>query len=82
MDDAIKRAVRTFVQGALAVLIVLAVPALNDIVDVVRTGGEAEIDLNFWSSVAIAAVAGGLAALISFGQNLFEDKTHTKTLPK
>ena len=82
MSDAAKRAFRTFVQGAVGVLVLIAVPALNDMVQSIAAGGEVDIDVNFWQGVAVAVVAGGVIALISFLQNFFEDQTHTKTLPK
>ena len=78
MKDAAIRAARTFAQGFLAVLALIAVPALNSLVQSVAAGGEIEIDVNFWGAVGIAAVAGGAVALISFLQNALEDKTgHT-----
>lgn len=53
----------------------MAIPALNSLISSVASGGEVEIDVNIWQGIAIAAVAGGLIALISFGQNAVEDKT-------
>lgn len=48
----------------------------------VAGGGEVEVDVNFWQGILIAAVAGGVIALISFGQNALEAKSHTNVLPK
>lgn len=80
--DATKRAVRTFVQGFVGTLALLAVPVLNALVQAVAGGGEVEIDVNVWQSIAIAAVAGGVIALIAWAQNEFEDKTGKTLLPK
>jgi len=73
--DAVIRAARTFGQGFLGVLILTAVPILRDMVSAVVGGGEITIDLNAWQNIALAALAGGLIALISFVQNAVEDKT-------
>ena len=71
--DWLRRAVRTFAQGFVGVLLITAVPALNDIVTGVGSGGVAVIDVPFWRNVGIAAVAGGAVALISGVQNWAED---------
>lgn len=68
--DLFVRAAKTFGQGFVAVLALIAVPALYAIVDTVSAGGEVTIDVGFWSSVGIASVAGGLAGLVSLAQNL------------
>ena len=82
MTDATRRAVRTFLQGFLGVLALLAVPILNDIISNVGSGGTVELDPTLWRSVAIAAVAGGVIALISWGQNWLEDAAGVKPLKK
>lgn len=82
MNDAAKRALRTFAQGFVGVLVLIAVPALNQLVQAVASGGDVEIDVNLWQGILIAAVAGGMIALISWAQNAFEEKTHTNVLPK
>lgn len=82
MKDAAIRAARTFAQGFLAVLALVAVPALNSLIQSVAGGGDVEIDVNFWGAVGIAAVAGGAVALISFLQNALEDTTGQHILPK
>lgn len=81
-NDAARRALRTFVQGFIGVLILVAIPALNELVGSVGTGGEVRIDVNFWREVLIAAVAGGVIALVSFVQNELEQATGTDVLPK
>lgn len=75
MNDALRRAIRTFFQGFLAVLALIAVPALNSLIQAVASGGDVELDMKLWQGVLVAAVAGGLIALISFGQNAIEEKT-------
>ena len=82
MNDAMRRALRTFVQGFLGVLALVAVPALTDLVQAVASGGEVAIDVNFWQGVAVAALAGGLIALISWGQNVLEQATGKPIIPK
>lgn len=73
--DALRRAARTFLQGFFGVLALIAVPILNQIIQTVAGGGEVVIDVNVWRSIGIAAVAGGVIALIAFLQNILEDKT-------
>lgn len=80
--DSTKRAVRTFAQGFVATLALLAVPVLNNLVQAVAGGGEVTVDVNAWQSIGIAAVAGGTVAVISWAQNALEDKTGTNLLPK
>jgi hypothetical protein len=74
-SDALRRAARTFFQGVIGVLVLLAVPVLNQLIQSVADGGEVTIDLDLWRSIGIAAVAGGVIALISFLQNWLEDST-------
>jgi hypothetical protein len=71
-----KAAGKTFIQAALAVLLLLAVPEFSSWVNDVQEGTPINIDLNFWRNVGLAALGGGLAALISFLMNFF-----SKTLP-
>jgi hypothetical protein len=82
MTDAAKRALRTFIQGFLGVLALIAVPALNDLVQAVAGGGEVEIDVNVWRGILLAAVAGGIIALISWAQNTLENTTSMLALLK
>lgn len=71
--DPLRRAIRSFVQGGVGVFILIAVPALNQIVTSVGSGGVAVIDVPFWRNVGIAVVAGGAMGLVSFTQNALED---------
>lgn len=80
--DALKRALRTFVQGFIGVLALLAIPILNSLIQAVAGGGTVEIDVDVWQSIGIAAVAGGVIALISWAQNELEAKTGKDLLPK
>lgn len=80
--DALKRATRTFAQGFVATLALLAVPVLNNLVQTVAGGGVVTIDVNVWQSIGIAAVAGGTVALIAWAQNSLEDRTGHTVLPK
>lgn len=82
MNDSLRRALRTFCQGAIATLALLAIPVLNGLVQSVAGGGNADIDVNLWGSIVVAAAAGGLAALISWGQNALEQRTGKDLLPK
>lgn len=81
MNDALKRALRTFIQGFVGVLAIVAVPALKDLISSVASGGDVDIDVNLWQGIAVAAVAGGVIALIAWAQNAVEDSTG-KTLLK
>lgn len=73
--DAMCRAVRTFFQGAIGVLVLIAVPVLNQLIQAVAAGGEIVIDVDLWQSIGIAALAGGVIALIAFVQNVLEDRS-------
>jgi hypothetical protein len=74
-SDALRRAARTFFQGVIGVLVLLAIPVLNQLIQSVAGGGEVTIDLDLWRSIGIAAVAGGVIALITFLQNALVDRT-------
>ena len=75
MRDALIRTVRTFAQGFIGVLAIVAVPVLNDIISDVMSGGEVVLDINLFQSIGVAACAGGVIAVVAFVQNLLEDKT-------
>lgn len=74
MNDTVKRAVRTFFQGALGVFAMIAIPYLGNLIESVKSGGTMDVDLDFWSAVLVACAAGGVIALVSFIQNAIEDK--------
>ena len=75
MNDALRRAIRTFFQGFVGVLALIAVPVLNDMVSAVGDGNDVVLDVNVWQGILVAAIAGGAVALISYGQNALENKT-------
>lgn len=65
MNDAIRRAIRTFIQGFLGNLVG------SSILSGVATRGV--VDWSGATKVGISALAGGVIALISFVQNALED---------
>lgn len=82
MTEALKRAIRTFAQGFIGVLALVAIPQLNAMVQAVVGGDAIELHIDVWQGIVIAAIAGGAIALISWAQNALEDKTGTTILPK
>lgn len=80
--DWLRRAVRSFLQGFVAVLILVAFPIAQNIIDTVAGGGNVEIDVNAWKSILIAAVFGGGMAFVSAIHNLLEDKAHAPAILK
>jgi hypothetical protein len=82
MNDVAKRALRTFAQASLAVLVLLLSPWLLNLATTVQQGGDIQVDFNWLGNVALAAIGGGLAALIAFLMNFIEDKSGTDILPK
>ena len=75
MSDAIRRAIRTFLQAFVGTLATLAIPALTDLVRAIANAEPYQIDFAFWQGVGIAATLAGIIALISWAQNALEDKT-------
>ncbi len=65
----LKGAAKTFIQATLSILVLLLVPVLTSWAATVGNGGELEVDVNFFAKVGIAALGGGIAALISYAQN-------------
>lgn len=85
MKDVAKRAGRTFVQAFIGSLALLLVPFLFNIMQsITQSGGQGEvdIDLSVIGNLLLAACIAGVIALISFIQNLFEDKTGVDVMPK
>ena len=82
MNDALKRAARTFAQGFVATLALIAIPLGQNLIQTVAGGGRLEVDVNVWGAVGIAAVVGGGIAVVSWAQNALEDKTGKTILPK
>ena len=75
MKDAGRRAVRTFIQGFIGVLSLVAIPQLTNFVNDVVDGRAISVNLDLWQSIVFAAIAGGVIALISWAQNELEDTT-------
>lgn len=75
MKDAVRRALRTFIQGFIGVLSLVAIPQLTNIVNDVVDGRAISVNLDIWQSIIFAAIAGGVIALISWVQNEVEDTT-------
>jgi hypothetical protein len=65
----LKAAAKTFGQAALSILVLLLVPVLTNWATTIGNGGDIEVDVNLIGKICIAAVGGGVAALISFAQN-------------
>jgi hypothetical protein len=82
MNDTLKRAFRTFLQGFIGILALIAVPTLNGIIKAATGGGDIDIDPNIWRTILIAAMAGGFVALIAFVQNWLEQKGAIPTVAK
>lgn len=68
--DCLRRAVRTFFQGAIGVFILLGLPFLQ-----IFAGGDTTIDFNAWKTIGIASAAGGIISLVTAIHNLLEDNT-------
>jgi TRAP-type C4-dicarboxylate transport system permease small subunit len=84
MNDALRRAIRTFLQAFVGTLSLLLIPFLSDIA---KSAGEAdkgivEISTDALGNILIAAVVAGVIALISFVQNELEDKTNMPAILK
>jgi membrane glycosyltransferase len=84
MKDVGKRALRTFAQAFVAILVVLLIPWLMQIITAIATnpGGDIDIDLSVIGRILLAGLMSGVVALISFAQNIFEDKAGVNVLPK
>ena len=80
--DWLRRAVRSFIQGFIGVLVLVGFPIAQDIINGVAGGGTVDIDVNVWKSILIAAVFGGGMALVSAVQNLTEDRTSIPAILK
>lgn len=66
--DAIRRAVRTFVQAAVAMIVLQAGALALDAEDGV-------IDVDLWRRVIITAIVSGAIAVATWVQNALEDRT-------
>lgn len=70
-----KAAAKTFLQAALAILVLLAVPELASWADDVQNGEQIALEWAFWRNVFTAAAGGGIAALISAAWNWSKSET-------
>ena len=64
-----KGAAKTFLQAGLSILVLLLVPVLTQWATTVSDGGDFDVNVNFFAKVGIAALGGGIAAVISYVQN-------------
>lgn len=67
MPDALRRAIRTFVQAFLGSII------SSGVLSAMSTGGV--VDLSVLGKAAAAAIVAGIIALVTFLQNFLEDNT-------
>lgn len=82
MNDIAKRVLRTFAQGFVGILVLLALPMFNGLISAAAGGGEIAVDLNVWRTILFVAIAGGAVAVIALAQNLLEDKAGVQVMPK
>ena len=75
MSDAIRRAIRTFIDAFIGMLALLGIPVLTELVRKISSAEPYEIDFRLWQSILIASAAAGLIAVFSFGKNWAEDNT-------
>lgn len=68
LPDSVRRAIRTFIQAFIGVLLVQVATLTADLDD-------GEIDWNLWKRVALTAVAAGFVAFVTWLQNFLEDNT-------
>lgn len=80
--DWLRRGIRSFIQGFIGVLILVAVPVVTKWATDIGSGGAIVIDIPFWRSVGIAALGGGCVGVVSFAQNALEDKAGMPALLK
>jgi hypothetical protein len=75
MTDAVRRAIRTFIQAFVGTFVLVGFPVLQNIMDATNGGDEPIFDVNVWKRVLVACVISGVIALVSYVQNALEDKT-------
>lgn len=68
-QSVVRAAVKTFFQAFIAVLVLLLVPTLGKWAVDVSGGGTVDIDIHWFGNVLLAALGGGIAAILSFAQN-------------
>lgn len=66
LPDALRRAIRSFVQGAIGMVAVQAVALIAD-------ADDGSIDASLWRRAGVTALVAGLFALVTWIQNYLED---------
>lgn len=82
MNDAIRRALRTFLQAFVGTLILVAVPWATDIVSAIVNAEPYELDFNVLQGAGVAATFAGFIALLSWVQNYLEDHSKMPAIGK
>lgn len=82
MSDALRRAIRTFLQAFIGTFILVAVPWATNIVTAIVKAEPYELNFDVLQSAGIAAVFAGAIALVSWIQNALEDTTGTPAILK
>lgn len=75
LPDSVIRAIRSFAQAALGVILLQAVALAADANDGV-------IDVTLWKRVVITALVAGFVATVSFAHNALEESTGKSIGPK
>jgi TRAP-type C4-dicarboxylate transport system permease small subunit len=83
LPDSLRRALRTFLQAFIGTFSALAIPVLWKIIDLAGSSeGLVRIDVTLIGNALIAGCIAGIIALVSYVQNLLEDKTAIPKLLK
>jgi hypothetical protein len=82
MTDALRRALRTFIQSFVGTFVLIGFPLLQGAYDALAGGEDIVFDINAWKRVGIACVISAVIALVSFIQNWLEDNTNTPAVLK
>ena len=82
MSDAIRRAIRTFIQSFVGTFVLVGFPVLQGIVDALNNGDPVVFDVNVYKRVLIVCAISAVIALVSFVQNWLEDNTNTPAIIK
>lgn len=84
MNDALRRALRTFLQAFVGTLALLLIPFLSNLATSAGEvdGGIVDISTDALGNILIAATVAGVIALISWAQNELEDKTNMPAILK
>ena len=82
MSDALRRAVRTFLQAFVGTFILLAVPWMTNIVVAITNAQPYELNFDVLQSAGIAGTFSGMIALVAWIQNQLEEKTQMPAILK